>query len=226
MMYEYIVATLRDAYCGKDASQIREHVAIQFNVWGEGHGALYLEIADGVIHVEPYEYYDRDTIVYTDAETLLAIAAGKVDPVHYGDLYVEGDRSKLEILRDISMKPAEETAEPESAKKPEKKQEKKPAKRRTAKKKTKSRSGKAAAAGEKVLKTAEEAAKTAKGAAKTAKGAAKTAKETAEEVAGEVAKTARGAAESVKGRAGTVKEKAGSVKKKAEDVVHSIRKDN
>ena len=218
MMYEYIVATLRDAYCGKDASGVGEHVAIQFNVWGEGHGALYLEIADGAIHVEPYEYYDRDTIVYTDAQTLLAIAAGKIDPVTYGDLYVEGDRSRLEILRDISVKPVEQAKDPETV---DEKPAKKPAKKRTTRKKSKSHSSKAAAAGEKVLKTAEEAAKTAKGAAKTAKGAAKTAKE----AAGEVAKTARGAAESVKEHAGSVKEKAESVKKKAEDVVHSIRKD-
>ena len=56
MMYEHIVASLREAYGSKDVSDIKEHVAIQFNIWGEGHGALYMEIADGQIHIEPYEY--------------------------------------------------------------------------------------------------------------------------------------------------------------------------
>ena len=115
MMYEHIVNRLRQVYCHKDASAIEEHVAIQFNIWGEGHGALYMEIDDGKIHIEPYEYYDRDTIISTDAETLLGIAAGRIDPCTYGDLCVEGDSSRVAILRDLSMTKADREEDKRSA---------------------------------------------------------------------------------------------------------------
>ena len=78
MTYEELVKKLKTAYAKADASAIEEHVAVQFNVTGEGEGALYLEVSDGKIDIQPYEYYDRDAIVVTGADTLVDIAAGKV----------------------------------------------------------------------------------------------------------------------------------------------------
>ena len=66
MTYQELVSKLKDTYQEKDASKISEHLAIQFNIQGEAEGALYLEIANGQLHVEPYEYYDRDiSVSYT-----------------------------------------------------------------------------------------------------------------------------------------------------------------
>ena len=62
MTYQELVSKLKDTYQEKDASKISEHLAIQFNIQGEAEGALYLEIANGQLHVEPYEYYDRDIL--------------------------------------------------------------------------------------------------------------------------------------------------------------------
>ena len=56
MTYQELVSKLKDTYQEKDASKISEHLAIQFNIQGEAEGALYLEIANGKLHVEPYEY--------------------------------------------------------------------------------------------------------------------------------------------------------------------------
>ena len=72
MTYQELVSKLKDTYQEKDASKISEHLAIQFNIQGEAEGALYLEIANGQLHVEPYEYYDRDILVTTSAADLLA----------------------------------------------------------------------------------------------------------------------------------------------------------
>ena len=77
--YQELVSKLKDTYQEKDASKISEHLAIQFNIQGEAEGALYLEIANGQLHVEPYEYYDRDILVTTSAADLLALAQGSLD---------------------------------------------------------------------------------------------------------------------------------------------------
>ena len=79
MTYQELVSKLKDTYQEKDASKISEHLAIQFNIQGEAEGALYLEIANGQLHVEPYEYYDRDILVTTSAADLLALAQGSLD---------------------------------------------------------------------------------------------------------------------------------------------------
>ena len=78
MTYQELVSKLKDTYQEKDASKISEHLAIQFNIQGEAEGALYLEIANGQLHIEPYEYYDRDILVTTSAADLLALAQGSL----------------------------------------------------------------------------------------------------------------------------------------------------
>lgn len=107
MTYYELVDAVRAAYAKADASEIKEHIAFQFNIEGEGEGAFYLEIADGKINIEPYEYYDRDVIFTTKAETLLKIGTGKLDPVlayTIGKLKVEGSIEKALVLKKITPK--------------------------------------------------------------------------------------------------------------------------
>ena len=77
-----------------DVSDIQEHLAYQFNIIGEGSGIFYVEVKEGKLSVEPYEYYDRDAVVYVDAETLLDTLAGKVavaDVTSNGKLVIQGN---------------------------------------------------------------------------------------------------------------------------------------
>ena len=46
MTYEQIVAKMKEAYEGVDASNIGEHIAYQFNITGEGEGIFYLEVVE------------------------------------------------------------------------------------------------------------------------------------------------------------------------------------
>lgn len=112
MTYEELVAKLKDAYGKYDASKVKEHLAIQFNVRGEADGALYLEVLNGKIYVEPYEYYDRDILVTISAQNLIAIAEGKLDIVdayNENKLSAEGDLGKALLLKDIvTEKPKQE----------------------------------------------------------------------------------------------------------------------
>ena len=47
MTYEEIVAKVRSLFSGADVSAIKEHLAYQFNIVGEGEGAFYVEVKDG-----------------------------------------------------------------------------------------------------------------------------------------------------------------------------------
>ena len=64
----------------------------------------YAEVKDGVLSVEPYEYYDRDAMFTCSAETLLKIADGKMDPIAaftLQKLKVEGNFDKALRLKEI-----------------------------------------------------------------------------------------------------------------------------
>lgn len=110
MTYDELITQAKEIYKDVDASHIDQHIAFQFNITGEAEGAFYLEIADGKVNVEPYEYYDRDVLITTSEESLLKIALGQLDPVHAyltGKIKVEGDLDKALKLKELSVKPKE-----------------------------------------------------------------------------------------------------------------------
>lgn len=123
MTYQELVDKAKDIYQNMDAGNVKEHVAIQFNIEGEAAGAFYLEISEGKVVVEPYEYYDRDVLVTTTAAVLTEIAEGKLDIVvayTTGKLKAEGDLGKALLLKQLTKK----------AKKEAKKEAKKAAKKK------------------------------------------------------------------------------------------------
>lgn len=104
MTYEKIVEKMRELIARKDVSKVKEHLAYQFNITGEGEGSFYLEVNHGEAHVEPYEYYDRHAIFICTAELLFDIINGKKDPVKAFEektLKVEGDLGKALKLKDF-----------------------------------------------------------------------------------------------------------------------------
>ena len=109
MTYEELVKKLKSNFEGIDAGKIKEHLAIQFNVAGEAEGALYMEIRDGKVMIEPYEYYDRDILVFVETDALLSIADGELtiyDAFKEGKFYAEGNLAKAELLDALSKKTA------------------------------------------------------------------------------------------------------------------------
>ncbi len=99
-MFSQVKAELMHA----DVSHITEHLAYQFNITGEGEGIFYIEVKDGKLYVEPYEYFDRDVIFTCTAKTLEKIARGSQDPVlafTLGKLKVDGNFDKALKLKDI-----------------------------------------------------------------------------------------------------------------------------
>lgn len=107
MTYADFFAEIKSRFMAADVSDIHEHLAYQFNITGEAEGIFYVEVKDGKLYVEPYEYYDRDAMFTCSAETLFKIASGKTDPilaVTLGKLKVEGSIDKALKLKDLLKK--------------------------------------------------------------------------------------------------------------------------
>lgn len=62
MTYADMFSKVKGLFMESDVSDISEHLAFQFNITGEAEGIFYAEVKDGVLAVEPYEYFDRDAI--------------------------------------------------------------------------------------------------------------------------------------------------------------------
>lgn len=105
MTYADYFYEIKNKFMGTDVSDIREHLAFQFNIEDEEAGGIfYVEVKDRQLFVEPYEYYDRDAMFTADPDTFNKIAEGKLDPVWaftVQKLKVEGNIEKALRLKEI-----------------------------------------------------------------------------------------------------------------------------
>lgn len=104
MTYEEFFAKVKETFADADVSSIKEHLAYQFNITGEVAGVFYVEVKEGELNVEPYDYHDRDAMFTCSAENLIKIANGKLDPVvavTLQKLKVEGNIDKALKLKSI-----------------------------------------------------------------------------------------------------------------------------
>lgn len=105
MTYADFFYEIKGKFMGADVSDIKEHLAFQFNIEDEeAGGAFYVEVRDGQLFVEPYEYYDRDAIFICAPDVLLEIADGSLDPITAfteQKLRVEGNFEKALRLKEI-----------------------------------------------------------------------------------------------------------------------------
>jgi hypothetical protein len=126
MTYEEIVSYVKKAIGKKNVSKINEHIAVQVDVTGEGEGAFYIEIKDGALNIDSYEYYDHDAKLIIAGNDLVDLVDGKMDAVKAyseGVFAVEGNLEKLTTLVDAVAKkaPAKKAATKTEAKAPAKK---------------------------------------------------------------------------------------------------------
>lgn len=104
MTYSEYFSSVKTKFMRADVSDIKEHLAYQFNVTGEESGIFYVEVKDGKLYIEPYEYYDRDAMFTASAEVFDAIMEGKMDPVvayTVQKLGVEGNFDKALKLTEL-----------------------------------------------------------------------------------------------------------------------------
>ena len=105
MTYADFFYEVKNRFMGADVSDIKEHLAYQFCIEDEEAGGIfYVEVKDGELFVEPYEYYDRDAMFISAPDTFMKIAEGKMDPVWAfttQKLKVEGNIEKTLRLKEI-----------------------------------------------------------------------------------------------------------------------------
>ena len=105
MTYADFFYDMKGRFMGADVSDIKEHLAFEFDIEDEeAGGAFYVEVKDGALYVEPYEYYDRDARFICGPEVLVKIATGEMDPVWAfttQKLKVEGNIDKALRLKEI-----------------------------------------------------------------------------------------------------------------------------
>lgn len=103
MTYESIVEAVREKFKDTDVSWVNGVLAYQFNITGKAEGIFYVEVKDKQLHVEPYDYHDRNAAFTMSGTTLMKLINGKLDPVlafTTGKLKVDGDIDKaLEITK-------------------------------------------------------------------------------------------------------------------------------
>ncbi len=129
MTYADFFYEIKGKFMGADVSDIHEHLAYQFNIEDEeAGGAFYVEVKDGELYVEPYEYYDREAMFISSPEVFRKIAEGQMDPVWAfttQKLRVEGNIDKALKLNDIIQRKKKELKrELKEAKKEEKEKKK------------------------------------------------------------------------------------------------------
>lgn len=104
MTYESIVEAARNKFYEINVSSVQGTMAFQINIEGKAvNGIFYIEIKDGQVHVEPYEYYDRNAIIHINGTNFIKLINGKLDPViafTTGKIKVDGDiNAALEMIK-------------------------------------------------------------------------------------------------------------------------------
>ncbi len=139
MNYEEVVKKVKANLKKADAGKVGEHVAVQFDVVGDGEGALYMEIENGKISVEPYEYLDHDIKVTASAEDVFDVTSGKIK---FSDMLSDGrasgdgiKASKLDGMEFKAAAPAKKPAAKKTSTAAKKPAAKKPAVKKPAVKK-------------------------------------------------------------------------------------------
>ncbi len=106
MTFTDILETARKKAEKTDISGI-DFMAVQINIVGEAQGVFYVEVKDGRISVEPYEYYDRQCSITIDGKDFDSLLQGRLDPgkaYDDGRLRADGDLGKALEFSDLIRK--------------------------------------------------------------------------------------------------------------------------
>ena len=96
MTFDELLDKVRSIAESVDASD-HDFLAVQVNITGDNGGVFYVEVKDGVINIEPYEYNDRNCAVTMSLHDFVELIEGKLDPVKafaLGKLEIDGDPEK------------------------------------------------------------------------------------------------------------------------------------
>ena len=96
MTFEELLTKVKNIAAKADVSD-KDFLAVQVNITGKDSGVFYVEVKDHEVHVEPYEYNDRNCAVTMSLADFNKLLDGKLDPVlafGTGKLKADGDVGK------------------------------------------------------------------------------------------------------------------------------------
>lgn len=133
--YEKIKAAMKTA----KAKDVQGHLAVELVITDEENaGIAYLEVSEGTVRIEPYDYFDHDARIIGHSDDLAAVLAGKLDfdkAIAEEKLFIEGDTTRAMEVKKIIRKPAgrKPAASKTKTESPAESPAKKPAPKRTKK---------------------------------------------------------------------------------------------
>ncbi len=136
MTYEALFAKAKEAMANCKADSVEGNLAAQINVTGEAEGVFYIEVKDGALNVEPYNYYDNNCVITIAEDKVVKIVSARADLLNAakrGDLVIEGDMDKAAELNKLFKSGKKPAAKKAAAPKAEEAKEEKPAKKTTKK---------------------------------------------------------------------------------------------
>jgi len=101
--FEGILDELREKTAGFDASNYHGFLAIQVTL-KDLKKVLYVEVKEGKLSIEPYEYNDRNANIIISSANFVKMINGKLDKVTAfltGKLKIEGDVEKAKELSSL-----------------------------------------------------------------------------------------------------------------------------
>ena len=96
MTFEELMTKVRGMADRVDISGT-DFLAVQITITGDNGGVFYVEVKDGRIDAQPYEYNDRQCEIVINMDNFNKLLDGKLDPVAaftLGKLKVHGDVGK------------------------------------------------------------------------------------------------------------------------------------
>ena len=104
MAFNELFKKAKAAFSKADPGVIKGKLAYQFDITGEGGGTFYVEIKDGAINIEPFDYHDRDvklTLSVANFEKMLERKLNSALAFSTGKLKIEGDIGKALELKKL-----------------------------------------------------------------------------------------------------------------------------
>ena len=114
MTYEEIFERSKERLLKAKTKDVKEFIAVQFNIVGEGHGSFYAVIFDGKMDVQPYDYKDNDISVNVSGEELVDALENKTAD----KLGFYGNNKKIGVFKPVlaTIPKARRSAEKTAAK--------------------------------------------------------------------------------------------------------------
>lgn len=78
MSYQESFEKLKKKAESLKASDVDGHYAFQFNIIGDDEGSFYMEIVDGKVNCEPYDYKDNNAVISASSEEIAKYFNGEI----------------------------------------------------------------------------------------------------------------------------------------------------